>query len=616
MNRLFCFRYLVCLTGVVYLAAFLYFQRWDRNIISGGDTWGYYAYLPATFIHGDLANIDSSYLLRFNYWEGTPQFPGAGGELPIADNGHRVIKYTCGVALLELPFFAMGHAWALLDYRYEADGFSFPYRFLVHLAPFFYLFFGGFLLFRLLAAETSPRTAFWVIMILLLGTPLFNSIVYRGPMAHGYLFACYGALLYASWQFYRRPSWKVSLLLGLSVGLIGLMRPVEVVCVLIPALYGLSSWQGVRQRFVYWWEQRGKLSVAVAIALAIVSLQFLYWQYATGQWFFDSYPGEDFDFANPRIWDGLFSYQNGWLVYAPIMILALLGCGFLFRRRDWLWPVFTVLPLHIFIAYSWWCWNYINGFGSRPMVEISALLAIPLAYLWEWGRSRAWLTYALSTLALLAIGLQLFQNWQHSKGLLWTENANAAYYWSVFGKTSMTYDALVAFDSGEHQVDSTRLSKHKTLMSAKFESLTDSTLVRDDSIVYEGKHALRLSPDNKFYTIWDRSLEEAGAIAGDWIRISAWCYKEVREEPWYTAPSIVVSMDSDGESLIYRQVRIDSKLANPSFSLWGGRTGHWGWVRMWVQVPKEIKPSDLLKVYVMAERQRVYIDDVELTVWK
>ena len=46
---------------IVYLASFIYYEKWDTGIIGGGDSWGYNAYLPAVFIHRDLDNLKTTY---------------------------------------------------------------------------------------------------------------------------------------------------------------------------------------------------------------------------------------------------------------------------------------------------------------------------------------------------------------------------------------------------------------------------------------------------------------------------------------------------------------------------------------------------------------------------
>lgn len=609
------FRSLALLVGLAYAVSLLYFQRWEVNIRYGGDSWGYYGYLPAAFIYGDLQNIDTSYMARFAYTGEAPAFPAPGGELPVAENGSRLIKYTCGVALLQLPFFLVAHGIALAWPGIPADGYSWPYAVLIHLANLVYFFWGLWLLYRVLKEETGSESAAWVTLALLsLGTHLYNFEVYRGPMAHGYLFSLYGMLMYATVRFYRQPEWRWAVFIGLSAGLITLIRPVEIICLAIPFLYGLTSREALRARGQLW-AKNWRLLLAAAGVFVLCGLpQLFYWKYASGHWRFDGYPGEEFDFAHALIHAGLFSYRNGWLVYSPAMVLALLGMGWLARRRNWLWPILVFLPLHIYIAYSWWCWYYINGFGSRPMVEAAALLAVPMAWLAQWALARRWTAAPLALLVVGFIVLNLFQNWQHSKGILWTEAGNRAYYWSVFGKTSMSYDALVAFDSEEIQPDSNKLKPLGQFYANDFEQ-PDSTLDRIDTLARAGGSALRLTPERQFFELFAGKAGELSLQPGVYLRAAGWCRKDEKEFPWYMAPSLVISVDRAGKTILYRQVRIDSKLGNPEFSLWGGQPGVWGWVRLFVRLPDDLQPDDVVKAYFMTSAKTVYIDNVVADRW-
>lgn len=613
-NR-FNFRSLAFLLLIVFIGATAYFQRWNQSIVRGGDQWGYYGYLPAIFIYHDLDDISESYLRRFEYHDVQPLFPGPGGELPIAENGHRIIKYTCGVAILQLPFFLIGHAWAAIAPGYPADGFSFPYIFCVLLGNLLYFMLGLYLLFRLLAGIANERMAFWVLLVLVLGTHLFNYTVYRAGMSHAYLFSLYAGLMYATHRFYQLPARKWIVMAALCAGLITLIRPVEILCLAIPLAYGLVSTQALKGRWQLWKKHWSWLLLAAGIFILCGLPQLLYWKYASGQWLFDSYPGEAFDFANPQIMAGFFSTQNGWLRYSPIMLLSLLGCLALLRQRDWLWPMILILPLHIYIAYSWWCWYYINGFGSRPMAEMHALLAIPLLYAFVYLDRRRVTRYLLAIGSVLVIGLQLFQNWQHSQGILFTELANPAYYRSVLWQTTGTYDAMVAFDTKVQQPDSLQLTKLQTLVTSGYEQ-ADSTMDLVTTPAFAGKQALRINPQKKYGEFLAGTISALGISPGQWLRAEAWCYKDKKEFPWYQASSLVVEISRAGEIIHYYRVSVDNKLRNPENNLWVGKAGHWGWVRQWVPIAEDVQPDDFLKVYLMAEQENLYADQAAVELWE
>ena len=54
---------------------------------------------------------------------------------------------------------------------------------------------------------------------------------------------------------------------------------------------------------------------------------------------------------------GFYNFNNGWLLYTPVMVLALLGIGVLWwQRRDLFWFSSSYLALRLWISFSWWWW--------------------------------------------------------------------------------------------------------------------------------------------------------------------------------------------------------------------------------------------------------------------
>jgi len=202
--------------GLFLLASFVYFGRADINIVAGGDTWGYYGVLPSAFIYGDMKNPAATYLARFDYINEAPRLPEKQGEFTPAANGNNVIKYTSGVAMLQLPFFLVGHGLAAILPGVPADGYSWPYRWLINLSVIFYFLLAIGWLYRALITEVSPRIAAGTIILLTVGSNLYNFLIFRGPMAHGYLFSLYALLIWSTIRFYAGPNWKNALGIGLS----------------------------------------------------------------------------------------------------------------------------------------------------------------------------------------------------------------------------------------------------------------------------------------------------------------------------------------------------------------------------------------------------------------
>ena len=91
----------------------LWAPYWDTHNVQAILTWdamGYYLYLPARFIYHDLAHLQfipdimREYGPSGSFYQAAP-VPGAAVEAPL------VMKYTCGLAVLWVPFFWLGH-WA------------------------------------------------------------------------------------------------------------------------------------------------------------------------------------------------------------------------------------------------------------------------------------------------------------------------------------------------------------------------------------------------------------------------------------------------------------------------------------------------------------------------
>jgi hypothetical protein len=54
-----------------------------------------------------------------------------------------------------------------------------------------------------------------------------------------------------SHRFYQNPTFLTSTGIGFTVGIMALTRPTELIAAIIPILWAVNSYQGVKNRFVY-----------------------------------------------------------------------------------------------------------------------------------------------------------------------------------------------------------------------------------------------------------------------------------------------------------------------------------------------------------------------------
>ena len=149
---------------IVSIGFFNFYERWKTQLVGGGDDWGYYSYLPAFFIQHDLDSLDKTLAVREKLRPNS--FPRENGiakieEAHLINNGRRVFKYTMGLALAQLPFFAAAHLYVKTKDVSLADGYQTPYVFAVFIATMFYVFLGLFLLRKVFLKHFSQCANFY-----------------------------------------------------------------------------------------------------------------------------------------------------------------------------------------------------------------------------------------------------------------------------------------------------------------------------------------------------------------------------------------------------------------------------------------------------------------------
>ncbi len=633
-----------------YLVAFYKCHYWQQAAYNG-DSWGYYAHLPATFIYGDVGNYEQTINAVKKYAPGLPDPRVDKYGVRPTPTGKYAIKYSQGLAVLWLPFFAVAHFFCTTTHFYTADGFSAPYMLLVGLSVIFYVLLGLWFLWKVLLRYFDEKVVLMTLLALSLGTNLFYFTVYNNLMSHALLFSLYCCLIYATDSFYRSPSRGLAIGIASSLAMIVLIRSNEVYAAFIPLCWGFTSWKNQSENALFVWKQVTQHFFSLLLPFVFIcSIQLFYWKYVSNQWFYYAYVGETFDFVHPHLRTGLIGFNNGWLVWTPIMIFALLGIFSLPRHaKPALLPILLILPLHIFIIYSWWCPTYINGFGSRPMVELYALLAFGLAasslpppkeiasplpppkeggMRWHtfilgffYERALYVIRYLRSPLLWRGLGggffiiLNLFQTYQEHKGLIRSQECRSAYYWSMFGRSANTHESLAASMSNEREPSG--LTKINELHCNGFEDST-SVAYRSD-IRYSGKYSF--CSTQEYCGDIALSIGANQIRAGDRLRVSihGFFHEADREGTrWATASLVTSFVAPSGKELKHAVINIPNFIGNDNFNIWTtGKSETWGEAYFFVEVPPTIQPNDVFKVYVWnAAKKAIFLDNFSVELWR
>lgn len=583
---------------LVVVLAFPRYTRPGTEATLAWDVSGYYLYLPALFIYHDLEQVAFLPEIIEKY---QPSF-SPDQAFPI-ENGNQVMKYSAGMAVLYAPFFAIGHVAAKLT-GYPADGFSLPYQAAIHLGGVLAAILGLFFLRKTLLRYFPERTVGWTLLLIALGTNFFNYATFDAANAHCWLFMLLALLMHLSIRWHERPTLPLALGIGACIGLAALVRPTEILFAIVPLLWGVGSVANLRERLVFFKNNFTHLLAAGLVTAAIGSIQLAYWKYVSGHWFVYSYGDQGFSFLRPHFVDVFFSYRKGWLVYTPLMVFALVGFFFLWKKRpsqssifNSQFPILLFFLLNTWVVCAWDIWWYGGAFGQRAMVQSYPLLAFPLAALLSAAVGR-WPLAVGRVLLVGCVVLNLFQTYQAHWGPWEADAMNRAYYWRIFAKLKndpwdkLLLDTKEGFFGVKKNV--------KSLYANDFETVADTTGM-SRAFARSGAWSLAASPAVEYSQSITLPRPD-NLSAGDWLHIGGWFYGEQLEHDAWRMPQLVVRFEHAGQVVRERALR-PFRVLEP---------GKWGEVGMDIQTPK--KDFDAIKIFVWnaGSRAGMWLDDLKI----
>ncbi len=472
-----------------------------------GDGLGYYAYLPAKYIHND-PQYDFKWFNKVynaNYVYDTFDVPDKNILVDYADK--KINKYYQGLSYIWLPFFVMAHIWAKV-FHYSPDGFSAPYQLFMGLASLFYLFLGLFFLRKLLFRLFQNQWVAAVVPVFVFyGTHLFSYAISANTLSHAYSFTFIVLFLYFLVRFFQHRENRLRPFLWCLVFLIisACIRPLNVLIILvIPAFLPKNFFkEGI---------DFGKFKCVDAIII-LIGLGAIYHQLSinyiqTNSLIAYTYTDEKFDFENSQFIESLFSYHLGLFVYVPLIFVSLFGIPFVLKRKRFLLPGFFFFIL--FLYSSWWYWPIVK----RAMVDFYVFPAIFLAGLLNASQSRSLKALWLS-LFMLCTGYYQFKNFQLSRGILDEFSTYKEVFWQNFFRTEKANIYLIPpktikkemvlvenFESGAHSGNLSKAKKSEGNYSLLLDSAHYLAPVREvgypDIFKEDGCKKIRFSFDAYF----------------------------------------------------------------------------------------------------------------------
>jgi hypothetical protein len=369
---------------IVFLLTLPLVNPWVR-----GDGVGYYAYIHALLIRGDLHFENEWLAANPSFAAGRVDQSGHLRPDQYTPTGYVANAWSVGPSILWAPFLISVHAAVVLlnslGANIAADGFSTPYVLTMALATAFYGFLGIFFSYQLAKSYFDESWAFLATLGIWFASALPVYMYFNPSWSHAH--SAFAVSLFL-WYWHRtrnaRTRWQW-ILLGLLAGLMTNVYYPNAVLLLVPLLESLARcWEAIRQQPTGWSALR-RLFVNNLVFVAVGGVAFLptlisrkiiygsefhsgYYDLALWQW------------TRPVLWQVLFSSNHGLLAWTPVLIPAVLGL-FLLRRHDKELATYLIVALLAFyyLIASYPTWHGIASFGNRFFVSLTSLFVLGLS---------------------------------------------------------------------------------------------------------------------------------------------------------------------------------------------------------------------------------------------
>ncbi|KXK37962.1 MAG: hypothetical protein UZ09_BCD002001716 [Bacteroidetes bacterium OLB9] len=504
--------------------AFFFYPKWNHTGSEATISWdvsGYYMYLPAMFIYKDLKQCSFQDSILSKY-KPTPDFQQAFKH---EESGNYVMKYSMGQAVIMLPFFTLAHLYATMDSRYPADGFSFPYQFGIGFGMLLYGLLGLFLLRKILLCYFKDKTVAILLLCYVVGSNYLNYAAIDQAMTHSPLFTIYCLILWLTIKYHESPSIRLALGLGGLVGLATLIRPTDIISCFIPILWNIDSIKDLRPKLQFVKEYIKYFVIMGIMALAVFSIQLIYWKWVAGTWLVYSYVDQGFSWLSPHLYDFMLSFKSGWLRYSPMLILPIIALPLYIKKGKHKLAIVGMILLDIYIVTAWDIWDY--GYTSgRAMVQFYPILAFPFALWLEEMMKKKWKTIVMVILIAIFAYLNVWWTYHAHAGNIQTSGLSKAYYMHMVGRWNGTDEDKKLLEN-KHLFYGTPKKAIEMYHNDFSQDSSANAIMVDDNL------KLRVNQELQFTSVY--KVENTHNYK-KWIRVSAefYCAQKEWTEWWMT----------------------------------------------------------------------------------
>jgi len=506
--------YLICFVLSIYRISHV------REKEISWDVLGYYLYLPATFVHQDPLLKDITWLKKTN-----DEKKLAGTLYMVSQNekGETMYFFLMGMAILYLPFFFAGSLFSNL-LGFPADVFSPPYQYAITIGCLFYSLVGLYFLRKILLQYFTEKIVIVLLIIVVFGTNAIQYFTIDNTGTANILFMLTTLVVWFTIKWHQEQKSYQLILIGCFATFSVLVKPSEVFIFLIPLIWNIYSFKSLQEKLILFYNNKLTILITAAVCLLILSPQLLYWQHMTGHYIYDSYknPGVGLDIYSPHIYEVLFSYRKGWLLYTPIMIFSLIGFKYLYQNnKKVFFAGFFYFIVSFYIISSWSEWWYGAAYSIRPLIATYPILAISLGYFIQFINERKLIVnLGISSVVVVLIFFNQFQWWQYKNYVIDPYRTTKEYYWATFLKTKVSEAdkqlLLVYRDfTGNFQFENRDMYQSHIVYFEDFQQENNKGNKQEGL-----NYFYRFKPEDEFFPIFEAAYEDITQKDHFWLKAS------------------------------------------------------------------------------------------------
>jgi len=454
----------------------------------------------------------------------------------------------------------------------------------------------------------------YTLVLIAFATNLYALMTINNPMQQNMVLFCFTLLMYLTASWHYNPHIAKTILMAVISAITILIYPEGYLVLLIPVFWGIYNEDSWKQKYFFYKTIRKDLFIFIGILLVLTIIPILTLGISPGEISFLDFKLPGVFMTNFRLlWIELFSFNHGWLIYTPLMLIPAFGYYFFADRNRQIFFAFFITCVAVILAES--CWTAIDSspvFGQMTFMPLYGQLSLPIAYFLKViDEKHKIIKIATGLICIFFIVLNLFQTWQYQTGYILKSGMTPTSYALVFGRTYLTdfeKQRLTGAEPDGATMLGSGLKFNKRLIA--FYNFENTEVVYWKNLVSDykksGKLAMRLDGIERFSPAvkvpYSAISMKKDAVAK--ITVSVF----VPSSQSFSGGNLVFSSFHQGMEYRYASLNLESMQL---------KSGLWHTVSFDYLLPPGRDPNDLFAAYVWySGNSNLFIDDLNVEIFE